>query len=377
MSTDTPTQSVADTSSPITSNNTRTDMPFPPSGISRALLLATITDLDPPHFLAQAITNAAKATRDRLVIVLFSRLFNADHKTPASPASKRDSTSSTSSGPPPGVSRAGKWEEVQRLLTYVYVQATKVAQDMDKVLLEVDVLLRGLNENVSENIAQGAEVLFRIEGDCIPAPLPHSISALRTAWTAPGEHTFDHTLSSPISPNSEPESTFPVVALGGTFDHLHAGHKILLSMAAWITEQNIIVGVTDDPLLVKKANIDVLEKLPVRIRHVREFLELFKPGLEYHIVPIDDVYGPTGWDPNIQALVVSRETIAGGEAVTKRRAEKSLPALRVFVIDVISHSSARLDAEDLELLKQTKMSSTFIREWIVKKAEEGADRTAN
>ena len=44
-----------------------------------------------------------------------------------------------------------------------------------------------------------------------------------------------------------------------------------------------------------------------------------------------------------------------------------LPALRTFVIDVISHQSARLDAEDMELLRQTKMSSTFIRGWIVEK----------
>jgi phosphopantetheine adenylyltransferase len=39
-------------------------------------------------------------------------------------------------------------------------------------------------------------------------------------------------------------SLYPVVALGGTFDHLHAGHKILLSMAAWITSWKLIVGVT-------------------------------------------------------------------------------------------------------------------------------------
>lgn len=35
-----------------------------------------------------------------------------------------------------------------------------------------------------------------------------------------------------------------VAAIGGTFDHLHAGHKVLLSMAAWIAEEKLIVGVT-------------------------------------------------------------------------------------------------------------------------------------
>lgn len=39
-------------------------------------------------------------------------------------------------------------------------------------------------------------------------------------------------------------STIPTVALGGTFDHLHSGHKILLSMAAWIAEKKLIVGIT-------------------------------------------------------------------------------------------------------------------------------------
>jgi len=37
---------------------------------------------------------------------------------------------------------------------------------------------------------------------------------------------------------------YGIAAMGGTFDHLHAGHKILLSMAAWIAEEKLIVGVT-------------------------------------------------------------------------------------------------------------------------------------
>jgi pantetheine-phosphate adenylyltransferase len=51
--------------------------------------------------------------------------------------------------------------------------------------------------------------------------------------------------------------------------------------------------------------------------------------------------------------------------VDKCREEKGLPQLRTFVIDVISHSSYRLEVEDVETLKQAKMSSTYIRQWIV------------
>ena len=58
----------------------------------------------------------------------------------------------------------------------------------------------------------------------------------------------------------------------------------------------------------------MLESLPERMRGVQQFMELFKPSLVYEIVPIHDVYGPTATDPNIQALVVSKETASGGRA---------------------------------------------------------------
>lgn len=46
------------------------------------------------------------------------------------------------------------------------------------------------------------------------------------------------------SDNKAIANQYPVVALGGTFDHLHAGHKILLSMGAWLASRKLIVGVT-------------------------------------------------------------------------------------------------------------------------------------
>lgn len=60
-----------------------------------------------------------------------------------------------------------------------------------------------------------------------------------------------------------------------------------------------------------------------------------------------------------------------GAQVDRCREEKGLPRLKTFVIDVISHSSARLEAEDVEALKLAKMSSTYIRQWVVSRQKGG------
>lgn len=61
--------------------------------------------------------------------------------------------------------------------------------------------------------------------------------------------------------------------------------------------------------------------------------------------------------------------------MAKLRAERGLPPLEPFVIDVISSSSARLDPEDAAALRSGKMSSTAIRQWIVER-EESASKPA-
>jgi len=55
--------------------------------------------------------------------------------------------------------------------------------------------------------------------------------------------------------------------------------------------------------------------------------------------------------------------------VAKLRAERHLPPLEPFVIDVISSSSMRLDPGDAAALRSEKLSSTAIRQWIVDREE--------
>jgi phosphopantetheine adenylyltransferase len=82
------------------------------------------------------------------------------------------------------------------------------------------------------------------------------------------------------------------------------------------------------------------------------------------LVPIHDIYGPTAYDPEISAIVVSEETRAGAESVNKLRKEKDLQQLEMFVIDVIGEEKGKVG---LENMAQDKMSSTKIRERLAKR----------
>lgn len=66
--------------------------------------------------------------------------------------------------------------------------------------------------------------------------------------------------------------------------------------------------------------------------------------------------------------VISEYHLTHVLVVAKHRQEKELPPLDCFVIDVISMTAANLEFENLDLLRQAKISSTFIREWIVEKS---------
>nr|CAG4644061.1 EOG090X0864 [Lepidurus arcticus] len=130
-------------------------------------------------------------------------------------------------------------------------------------------------------------------------------------------------------------AVYDEVVLGGTFDRLHEGHRYLLNIAVMRTKRRLTVGVTDGPMLRKKILWDIIEPVEQRIRIVEAYLNGKKPSLDYRVVPITDLYGPTATDPELQLLVVSAETIKGGEAVNALRKERNLPLLDVECVNLI------------------------------------------
>ncbi|KAI9473781.1 MAG: hypothetical protein EXX96DRAFT_487661 [Benjaminiella poitrasii] len=171
--------------------------------------------------------------------------------------------------------------------------------------------------------------------------------------------THNKSSSGPIEP-----LVFQRVAVGGTFDHLHAGHKILLTMTAILATQSMVVGITDDCMLLKKKHSKLIASTAQRIHSVRTYLELVKRSndrFKYEVVPITDPFGPTVTDSTIDALVVSKETLKGGDLVNNERDMRGYPPLELRIIDVISSENASVGEQNMDILK---ISSSWIRDYI-------------
>lgn len=137
------------------------------------------------------------------------------------------------------------------------------------------------------------------------------------------------------------------VALGGTFDNMHYGHCKLLTLAALCCSKCLTVGITGDSMLSMKSNANMISNFPYRRDAVNSFIQSIKPVLELRLPELSDPFGPAITDPNIQAIVVSSETIRGAFKINSIRLERGLLPLAVLV-------TYRTDS--------VVLSSTFIRE---------------
>lgn len=48
--------------------------------------------------------------------------------------------------------------------------------------------------------------------------------------------------------------------MAGTFDHLHAGHSKLLTVAVLLTREHLTIGITGDSMLTRKKYASQLDK---------------------------------------------------------------------------------------------------------------------
>jgi len=132
---------------------------------------------------------------------------------------------------------------------------------------------------------------------------------------------------------------YKTVATGGTFDHLHKGHVALLARSFEVGDR-VVIGLTSDAFALKEGKTPD-QSYSERHAALEAFIHRRFPGRKYLIAKLDDYFGPGIASPEVQAIVVSRETAKRVSIANELREAKGFLPLEVVVVDYVLADDSR------------------------------------
>ncbi|GAM20030.1 hypothetical protein SAMD00019534_032050 [Acytostelium subglobosum LB1] len=153
---------------------------------------------------------------------------------------------------------------------------------------------------------------------------------------------------------------FKGVVLGGTFDHMHPGHKILLTMSALLCSEYMEIGVTDNSILKSKKYSELIAPFDQRTNKTYEFIKHVNPYVEYNMLRLLEPYANTMTSSRLEVIVISPETLKTALFINEKRKESNLKPLEIYAITYF---------DGVEQGGDFKLSSTYLRELEFKKLQ--------
>ena len=163
---------------------------------------------------------------------------------------------------------------------------------------------------------------------------------------------------------------YNIVGCGGTFDHLHVGHKAFLRFV-FAHGKNVLIGLTSDTYVAMYKKGNNIASFDSRRKHLENFLHEEGFFGRYEIKPIDSIFGPAiDSDSNLDALVTTEETKHGAEKINEKRIEHGLQKLPIVTMPLIekngeSISSTRIRAGEIDREGNSYVDESFLHDLLL------------
>jgi pantetheine-phosphate adenylyltransferase len=145
---------------------------------------------------------------------------------------------------------------------------------------------------------------------------------------------------------------YQTIAVGGTFDRLHKGHRLLLDRA-FETGRLVLIGLTSDGYAQSEGK-RLSHNYEERKASLESYLKANYPGRNFKIRKLEARFGPAMYTSEVGAIAVSEETLGSVTEANKVRREKGLGDLNVEVVPMAlaydggKISSSRIRANEID-----------------------------
>jgi len=146
---------------------------------------------------------------------------------------------------------------------------------------------------------------------------------------------------------------FRVVATGGSFDEIHAGHIALLAKAFEVGD-TVIIGVTNDEFGAAHKGKKLNHDFDRRVENLKRVIAGEFGDVKFQIAKLDSEFGPAVTTGDVGALVASAETHAKGSKLNEIRKRSGLAPAEIIAVEMVKAedglpiSSTRIRAGEID-----------------------------
>lgn len=131
------------------------------------------------------------------------------------------------------------------------------------------------------------------------------------------------------------------IAIGGTFDRFHNGHKEFIRFAFDIGKK-VSIGITSQKLDNTSQFVNEIEPFEERMRAVETYLRNNHLFSRSHLIRLNNMWGTAVDDVTLDAIVVTKETRKNALLINKERKTKGLRQLDIMIVPFVKGEDKKI-----------------------------------